>query len=711
MEERKNQPIETKRLIIGMALAMAVVVGWQLFIPYLYKKMGWAMPGTTPAAQTEPAPATAPAPTQFAAISAGPTTGPAGAAAGGSSLQVVGETAAPQPVVLGSNAPKDPNYALQLSLDPRGAGIQSVVLNDFKHSAKDQTLYSFQEPYAGHEGQSRPLGTRSVTINGQLVDLSNVPWRLLEDGDPAAATYLVDLPPSLQVRKTYRVFRRDGEQRKGSGGFEVFVEYGFKNLSGADVKVKTAFNGPTLPPPEILHGPDRQVVGGYLDAGNTIAVQAYGVEAFTPEEPNQNLLKDDDERPVVWAGAASVYFEALVYAESNRAPGAAAASPFAAVRAEGIDVRNETTPVHRAVVTVFETNELTVPANGEVTLPLNVYVGPKWRKVLKDPYYVAFPRMFHQTLVIASGMCAICTFDWLINLLVLMLGAFHTITRDWGLAIICLVILVRALLHPVTKRSQMSMMKMGKMGPQMEALKKKYGDDKEALSKAMWEFQKSQGITPILGCLPMFLQMPIWIALWSALQTTFELRQSPFLWGYTWIKDLSKPDHLVEFANPINLFFGIQLDGLNVLPILLGVVFFIQQKLQPKPPAMSPEQEQQQKIMQWMTLLFPLFLYSGPSGLNLYILTSTTIGIIESKRIRKHIKDREDAEKEGKVIIDAPPTRGSKRKRDDDDGPLGRARGNEPPKKPTPTGWLGRKLAELSERAAQIKREAERKAR
>jgi membrane protein insertase Oxa1/YidC/SpoIIIJ len=141
------------------------------------------------------------------------------------------------------------------------------------------------------------------------------------------------------------------------------------------------------------------------------------------------------------------------------------------------------------------------------------------------------------------------------------------------------------------------------------------------------------------------------------------------------------------------------------------VVFFIQQKLQPKPPAATPEQAQQQKMMQWMSLLFPLFLYSGPSGLNLYIFTSTTIGIIESKRIRKHIKEREEAEKEGKVIIDAPPTRGSKRKRDDDQGPLGRGRGAEPPKKPAPTGWLGKKIAELTEKAEQIKREADRKTR
>jgi YidC/Oxa1 family membrane protein insertase len=214
----------------------------------------------------------------------------------------------------------------------------------------------------------------------------------------------------------------------------------------------------------------------------------------------------------------------------------------------------------------------------------------------------------------------------------------------------------------------------------------------------MWEFQKSQGVTPILGCLPMFLQMPIWIALWSSLQSTFELRQAPFLWGLTWIHDLAKPDALITW-NAIRLPFGIHLASLNVLPVLLGVVFYIQQKMTPKPPAMTPEQEQQQKMMQWMTLLFPLFLYNGPSGLNLYILTSTTIGIIESKIIRKHIKEREEAEKAGQVIIDARPTRGNKQKDRDR---------REPPEEPKKKGLFGF-LADLQARAEEMRRQAERK--
>src|SRR5204863_5124158 len=119
---------------------------------------------------------------------------------------------------------------------------------------------------------------------------------------------------------------------------------------------------------------------------------------------------------------------------------------------------------------------------------------------------------------------------------------------------------------------------------------------------------------------------------------------------------------------------GAHISGFNLLPILLAVVFFLQQKYTPKPPATTPEQETQQKMMLWMSvLLFPIIVYSGPAGLNLYILTSTTIGIIESKRIRDHIKQKEEEEKSGRIIVDAP--KGMKKKRDEDESR------NTPPKK------------------------------
>ena len=234
---------------------------------------------------------------------------------------------------------------------------------------------------------------------------------------------------------------------------------------------------------------------------------------------------------------------------------------------------------------------------------------------------------------------------------------FHLILRDWGLAIIALVLVVRTLLHPITKRSQRSMMRMTKLGPEMERLKKKYGDDKDAMSKAMGEFYREHGLAALpLGCLPMFLQTPIWIALYSTLQAEFSLRHAPFLEFFgvhlTWISDLARPDNLIDFGQPVPLVF-FTIHGINLLPLLLAVVFFFQMKFQPQPVATTPEQASQQKLMKWiMVLMFPLFLYKAPSGLNIYIITSTLIGIFESKRIRDQLKAEEEAKPV--EIVDSP---------------------------------------------------------
>jgi YidC/Oxa1 family membrane protein insertase len=276
--------------------------------------------------------------------------------------------------------------------------------------------------------------------------------------------------------------------------------------------------------------------------------------------------------------------------------------------------------------------------------------------------------------------------------------------RDWGLSIIALVCLVRVCLHPIMKRSQANMMKMGKMGPEIERLKKKYGDDKDAMSKAQMELMKEQGFTPILGCLPLFLQMPIFIALWSSLQSTFELRQAPFLYffhtHFTWVRDLAMPDHLIYFPNHPVSFFFIHFDALNVLPLLVAVVSFINQKVTPKPPATTPEAQQQQKMMQWMTLIFPLMFYNLPSGLNLYYVTSTSLGILEGKIIRKHIKEKEEAEKDGRVIVDARPTRASKQ-----------TKRGEPQAPEAPRGGLAGLLKNLQDKAEQIRQDAQRQGR
>jgi len=166
------------------------------------------------------------------------------------------------------------------------------------------------------------------------------------------------------------------------------------------------------------------------------------------------------------------------------------------------------------------------------------------------------------------------------------------------------------------------------------------------------ELYREQGASPIMGFLPMMVQMPIWIALWSAVYTSIDLRGAAFL--PFWITDLSVPDALIRWS-PITIpLLGWKVESLNVLPLLMGVAFYLQQKLMPTQvnAATNPQMAQQQKMMMiMMPLLFPLMLYNGPSGVNLYIMASTFAGVIEQHVIRKHIRAREEAEAQGLVSV------------------------------------------------------------
>lgn len=691
--------MDTKRLVIAMTLAMAVVFGWKYLVDQFYpptpKPPATQTAATQPATQASGNPA-APAPLATTNPAATPAVEAQITSAPGALRAAQAEPS--ENVILGSAIDKDPNFAMAVNLSQRGAGIESVTLNTYRQVRERDDRYQFQKPYPQMTQPTSPLATRSVTIDGQTVGLDSVAWKL-ESKDTTSAVYSVDIVndagPVLRVRKRYELTPRTNDPNTPMG-YEVMFAYSFENLSGRALSVQTNFNGPTTPPQELERGQDRQFVLANLKDGDPVLAHHY-VEEFYKDKVTQQLIQP--EHPMLWAGASGAYFAGLVLPralDGTTSP----ADYIAQVSGEALNPGADATHINIAMV--IQTKPLTVEPGATLTLPFELYFGPKARGILNTAYYEAAPRYFDQVIIVGGG-CTICTFQWLINALVWLLQMFHSVTHDWGLAIICLVILVRLILHPITKRATINMAKMGKMGPEMERLKKKYGDNKDELNRAMMSLYKEQGFTPILGCLPMFLQMPIWIALWSSLQSTFELRQEPFLYGWTWIDDLAKPDALISW-DPVKiplLFTSVTISSLNLLPILLGVVFYFQQKFTPKPAAATKEQEQQQKMMQWMSLLFPIFLYTGPSGLNIYIFTSTSIGIIESKRIRDHIKRQEELEaKAGPKFID----------NDDDQGPepakkKGDKKGPDAPKKKGLAGWM----AEIQQKAEEMQKEAKKR--
>src|SRR5712691_1194980 len=179
----------------------------------------------------------------------------------------------------------------------------------------------------------------------------------------------------------------------------------------------------------------------------------------------------------------------------------------------------------------------------------------------------------------------------------------HEITHNYGVAIIMITVFIKLLLAPLAYKSYKSMKDMAAVQPEMMTLQKKYADDRERLNKELMKFYKERKVNPVGGCLPMFFQIPVFVALFNILYMTIELRQAPFI---LWVKDLSVQDPYY------------------VLPILMGVTMFIQQKIQPT--TMDPKQAQ-------IMLLLPVFLtflfISFPAGLVLYWLTNNVLTIAQ----------------------------------------------------------------------------------
>ena len=195
-----------------------------------------------------------------------------------------------------------------------------------------------------------------------------------------------------------------------------------------------------------------------------------------------------------------------------------------------------------------------------------------------------------------------------------LLSKMYAIIPNYGLVVIVFAFLIKLLLNPLTVKTFESTRKMQSLAPEINKIKEKYKSDPQKMSRAQMELYKSSGANPMGGCLPMLIQMPILVSVFSIFRSKIEFRGAPF---FGWISDLSVPDTLVEFGGfPI-----------NILPVLMGSTMFIQQKMMAAPNA-----DANQKTMMYVMNVFFLFLfYSFPSGLNLYYFVFNLLSIIQQK--------------------------------------------------------------------------------
>ena len=207
-------------------------------------------------------------------------------------------------------------------------------------------------------------------------------------------------------------------------------------------------------------------------------------------------------------------------------------------------------------------------------------------------------------------------FGFFVKALFLSMNALHAFGISYGLAIICITIIIKLLFWPLTQTSTRSMKRMAALQPQMKALQEKYKDDPRKMNAKLMEFMKENKVSPLGGCLPMLIQIPIFFGFYRMLQSAIELRGAPFLWAC----DLSQPD-------TVGVIPGLNFP-INPLPLIMGATQFWQVHLTPPSPGVDPVQ---QKIMKYMPLMFLVILYNFSAGLALYWTVQNLLTIVQMK--------------------------------------------------------------------------------
>ena len=267
------------------------------------------------------------------------------------------------------------------------------------------------------------------------------------------------------------------------------------------------------------------------------------------------------------------------------------------------------------------------PHDGTANLYTIGYLSPDWKlsagekKTQLTQFYIG-PEIAKDLAPVAPALKLTIDYGFLSpisSIIFMIMNHIHQVIGNWGWSIILVTLCIKLLFYWPSAQSYKSMAKMRKVQPRLQALKDRFGDDKAALSKATMEFYRKEKVNPMGGCLPMIIQIPVFFALYYVLIESVELRQAPFI---LWIHDLSIKDPYY------------------VLPILMGLSMFLQQKISPAPP--DPTQA---KMMMLMPVVFTVVFLSFPAGLVLYWLTNNILSIGQQWYIMNTFNDKKKRKK------------------------------------------------------------------
>ncbi|ENM3825358.1 membrane protein insertase YidC [Vibrio cholerae] len=463
---------------------------------------------------------------------------------------------------------------LTLSIDTLGGDVVSAKLNQYSEELNSPESFVLLQNTQGHQfiAQSGLVGPQGIDVtsnNRPAYQVSADSFTLAEGQDELRIpmTYQAN---GIDYTKTFILKR---------GSYAVDVVFDVANHSGSEATLG-------------MYAHLRQ---NLLDSGGNLAMPTYRGGAYSTSDVRYKKYSFDDmkDRNLSAPNDVTVNWVAMIqhYFASAWIP------------------RDEPqTQLYSRVINNLGDMGIRTPnktiANGDkAEFEATLWVGPK----LQEQMAAVAP---HLDLVVDYGWL------WFIaKPLHWLLSVIQSVVINWGLAIICLTFIVRGAMYPLTKAQYTSMAKMRMLQPKLQAMRERIGDDRQRMSQEMMELYKKEKVNPLGGCLPILLQMPIFIALYWALMESVELRHSPF---FGWIHDLSAQDPYY------------------ILPLLMGASMFVIQKMSPT----TITDPMQQKIMTFMPVMFTFFFLWFPSGLVLYWLVSNIVTLIQQTLIYKALEKK-----------------------------------------------------------------------
>jgi YidC/Oxa1 family membrane protein insertase len=542
-----------KRVVLAVVLCVAAMFIWMKIYP----------------------PPTAPAPTAAPATAVAPT--PGGASAGAPSAgSAPGAPAA---------SPDQPEKELTLA-----SKEEQFVFSSFGGTLKHARLLEAKyldrpgDPTSGHDVVTT-LDPAQAALRTNFLDASfGALGRSWEASQPAPDTVLfVAETPAVRIEKRYRL-----DTTRYRLNLDIVVHN--KSDKGEDQALALALAG--------RQDPEKKG-GSFLSGGpaNQSSLLCAGGDDKTEREPIEKLSKSPIEitGSVRWLGADEKFFllAAVPYPEPGAAERTCKATSMDGIVGEG----------------VVRFKSRSIPAHEATTYAFAIFAGPKVVDDLKEVHVGGGDVLLEKAIDV--------TLAPLSRPILSLLKFFHGFTRNWGLAIILLTLFIKLVTFYPTQKSLLSAKKMQRLAPKMNAIRKKYENDKQRQSVETMNLYKAHGVSPFGGCLPSLIQMPIWIALYSTLNYAVELYRAPFILH---IHDLTAKDPFY------------------VTPLLMGGVMFLQMRMSPA----SPDNQQQQMMQIMMPVMFTAFSLVLPSGLALYMLTSYLIGILQQLYIN-HVDKKQGA--------------------------------------------------------------------